>query len=261
MRKLFPFILPMLLSFILALPIQAKTLIEDEFVNLDNLTKPIDEAGNGNVEVEVENDSSAPAHGPEVLSLNGDCAVYFKNFEFTDGVIEALWKDVETWEDPGAADADGVLIARAQDIVSNKSTPIPEGGGTYWVEHDTDGGFQFKKSIPLDVLPPEGDEETFVKLNDGHFTTGDWNKTGWIWVKWQLDGPHLLAKYWSTAESEPSEWTIEATDDTYTKGFAGLGVWSGHAHIAYIRISDLAGPTAVDKADKLSTTWGSIKTK
>lgn len=157
-----------------------------------------------------------------------------------------------------------IALEQRQDIrvfFPRSGTFIAEGGGTYWVEHDTDGGFQFKKSIPLDVLPPEGDEETFVKLNDGHFTTGDWNKTGWIWVKWKLDGPHLLAKYWSTASSEPSEWTIEGTDDTYAKGFAGLGVWSGHAHIAYIRISDLAGATAVDKADKLSTTWSSIKTK
>ena len=83
----------------------------------------------------------------------------------------------------------------------------------------------------------------------------------WTWIKARFEGPSLKVKIWFADEDEPDAWNLEAEDASFVEGTVGLRCWSGTAHIAYVRVSDLEGPTpkAVEAQDKLTTTWGEIK--
>jgi hypothetical protein len=209
---------------------QAAILFEDDFTQgLDNweLTE-----GGGTVEI---GNSDPPEYGPKVLIMDqaagSNTLAIVKDLEFTDGIIEVLWKDANLPED-----ADGPLIARKQ----------PEGEAWYLLELDTDTGFHF------DVVGGAGVQGA------GQMSTGEWT-----WLKWRLEGPLLQAKAWLAGENEPGTWELEIQDETYQSGAVGLRVWSGVIQAAYYRVTDLDGPLAVDfePQRKLTSTWGHLKVR
>jgi hypothetical protein len=152
---------------------RAATLFEDDFTQgLDNWELTL---GGGIIET---GNSDPPEYGPKVLIMDQAAGVntlaFVKDLEFTDGIIEILWKDANLPED-----ADGPLIARKQ----------PAGEAWYLLELDTDTGFHF------DVVGGAG------VIGAGQMSTGEWT-----WLKWRLEGNLLQAKAWLASENEPDAW-------------------------------------------------------
>jgi len=204
--------------------LRAQIRFEDKFQTLENW-RIYDLSGKGVLQL-VEDPSIPPGYGPRVMDIRADHSVLLvKDFIIIDGVIQVLWKDVE----PEEFDADGVIMARGENPFPDEPLPVPKGKGHYWVEHDSDAGFQIKR---VDSQGREAD----LALIDGQWRiNSEWNKTGWVWQKLELRGSAIKAKFWSAAEQEPDEWQLEINDATYKFGRIGLKLFSGHARIAYFR--------------------------
>jgi len=219
-------------------PSIAKTLFEDKF-----------NAGMGKWEIigpgeaDIKTDNSAPAgYGPDVLFMTeaasgSDLMAFAKGVFVTDGFYELLWKDVGLPED-----TDGPIWFRGQDELSGPNT-----GNGYLVELDTDTG------LHIAVIKNATEGPTFTSPAK-EMSSGDWT-----WMKVRFEGPSIKAKIWLAGETEPNTWNLEAEDPSFTEGTVGLRCWSGTAHMAYIRISDLEGPKDVEPQAGLATTWGKIK--
>jgi hypothetical protein len=206
----------------------ADTIFEDRFDTLDRW-ELADKGGGSSMSLEPS-DSVPEPYGPTVLSLRGEYAMALvRDLVVGDCTITALWRDVE----PDDYDADGVLAARAMQPPELKGTPLAEvGEGLYWIEQDSDEGFQIKARDAKEV------EETLASFGERSLTNDrTWNKTGWIWQKWQLDGSAMRAKFWPIHEPEPNGWQIHADNDMFSEGRVGLRVWSGHAQVAYFCVS------------------------
>lgn len=207
---------------------EAVTLFEDDFSGDLDAWELI--LGGGTIETGT---SDPPEYGPKVLIMDQASGVNMLaiviDLEFTDGIIEILWKDAGLPED-----ADGPLIARKQ----------PVGESWYLLELDTDTGFHF------DVVGGGG------VVGAGQMSTGEWT-----WMKWRLEGPILQARAWPPGEAEPGDWELEIEDTTYESGGVGFRCWSGIVEAAYYRVTDLDGPSdvAVEPEGVLATTWGGIK--
>lgn len=219
-----------------------KTIFEDDFSGgMDNWTVW------GPLDVEISTDNSAPAeYGPKVLSipnLQGVLGgIYVNDLVVDDCILEVLWKDAALPED-----ADGILMARFDlELLEGAAggNAWPQNGG-YLMELDTDSGFHVNKMGGAEPMANE----------PGRMSTGEWN-----WIKWRLEGANHKLKTWDVGESEP-DWMIEADDqESIESGGVGLEVWSGEATVAYFRVTDLDGPSAVCAKDKLSEIWSRIKT-
>ena len=235
MRFILKLTLILVLMFSLCVFAGAKTLFEDDFSKGTDKWELI--PGAGKIEI---GKGSPPEFGPNVLlasSPSGDTLAFVKDFTFTDGIIDLLWRDKEIGEGGvDDKDADGPLIARMQAKDLNNGC---------LVEFDKGDGLHFDILGGAGVLPPRGPQ-----------SEGKWN-----WLRWRLEGDLLQAKFWEPGKEEPKDWVIEAKDSSYESGFVGLRAWSGTVEAAYYRISDLDGPTpfAVELQDKISTVWGRIK--
>ncbi|HIE28481.1 TPA: hypothetical protein EYP66_14470 [Candidatus Poribacteria bacterium] len=210
----------------------AETLFEDDFSA--GTTKWEIFAGNGSVDLK---ESNPPKYGPKVLSIRSvdkNAVAFIKDFSFTDGIIEVLWKDAEL----PAEDADGPLFARVQ---------APEHANGYFGELDTDPG------LHIGMLQ-KGIEKVLAK-GSKLISTADW-----AWMKFQLDGNQLKIKSWLAFDNEPAQWMVELKDDKYQSGKVGIRVHSGTALIAFLRVTDLQGPGfhLVPNAF-LTMSWGLIK--
>lgn len=207
-------------------------LLEDEFHTLENW-----------VLMESQSDYTQPTpmkivqvpdvpknHGPAVLDIQGKRVVVFARDQIvSDCLIEILWRDV----DPIHEDTDGPLMARAQLPPNSEiQLSLPTGEGLYWLEHDSDAGFQLKTQENFNQ------ETTLARLNHAHKTSGNWNKNGWIWHKWLLQGNQLKATYWPEGGEDPG-WLLETGDNKFQFGGVGFRIWTGHAQIAFIRITAL----------------------
>ncbi|NIA29339.1 MAG: hypothetical protein GWP06_05415 [Actinobacteria bacterium] len=202
----------------------AQNCFEDKFQSLENW-RIYDLSGKSALQL-VEDPSVPPGYGPEVLDIRADHSLLLvKDYILIDGMIRVLWEDME----PEEFDADGVIMARGENPFPDEHLPVPKGKGHYWVEHDSDAGFQIKR------VDNRG-RETDLALIDGQWRiNGKWNKTGWVWQKLELRGSTLKAKFWSAADQEPEEWQIEINDAAYKFGRIGLKLFSGHARIACFR--------------------------
>ncbi|HIE25711.1 TPA: hypothetical protein EYP66_00310 [Candidatus Poribacteria bacterium] len=218
------------------MPAGTKTIFEDDFSGgkLDKNWVLVPGAG----KIELTKDKP-PEYGPDVMNIDspsGNTLAFVKEIDvkFTDGIIEILWIDTRLPED-----VDGPLVARAQSM--------DEAGfnQSYLIEWDTDTG------LHLDILGGTG-----VQDPKGSMSEGDW-----VWLKFWLEGNELKIKGWKAGEAEPKKWTLEWEDSakTYESGAVGLRAWSGGAHVAFFRVTDLEGPSAVEPQDKVSVTWGKIK--
>ncbi len=196
----------------------ADTIFEDRFDTLDRW-ELADKGGGSSMSIEPDHSVPEP-YGPTVLSLRGEYTMALAHdLVVGDCTITALWRDVE----PDDYDADGVLAARAMQPRELKGTPLADvGEGLYWVEQDSDEGFQIK------VRDAKAREQTLASFGERSLTNDrTWNKTGWIWQKWQLDGSTMRARFCP----------IHADNEMFSKGRVGLRVWSGHAHVAYFCVS------------------------
>lgn len=220
----------LLLSF-LSLSLWAETLVEFDFSKEEELNKWVFLEPEG---VELEK-SNPPEYGPGVLVMTtaGHAVGFVKDFKFTDGIIEVLWRDANLPED-----ADGPLAAR--------SATTDNADDAYTMELDTDTGFHI--TIFVAAAP-----QTLV-VSDRRMSDGKWT-----WMKWRFEGKNQKAKNFKADQKEPEEWEIELDDETFKEGYVGFSIWSGTAEIAFYRVTDLDGPSAVRLKEKLSTTWGRIK--
>jgi hypothetical protein len=219
---------------------EAETLFEDDFsAGMDNW----EIIGPG--ETDIKTDNSAPAgYGSKVLFMTeagtgSDLMAFAKGVTVTDGFYEILWKDVGLPED-----TDGPLWFRGQDEQSGPNT-----GNGYLVELDTDTG------LHIGVINSGTEGPTFTSPG-AEMSSGDWT-----WIKVRFEGPDIKVKIWFADEDEPDSWNLEAEDESFTEGAVGLRCWSGTSHTAYVRVSDLGGPSpkAVDPQSKIAATWGKIK--
>jgi len=221
-------------------PAVAKTLFEDKFSAGMGKWEIV-----GPGEVDIIADNSAPAgYGPDVLFMTeaasgSDLMAFAKDVTVTDGFYELLWKDVGLPED-----TDGPIWFRGQDAQGG-----PSSGNGYLVELDTDTG------LHIGVLKNGTEGPTFTSPA-AEMSSGDWT-----WMKVRFEGPSIQVKIWLAGEAEPGTWNLEAEDASFAEGTIGLRCWSGTAHMAYIRISDLEGPAPgdVEPQAKLAATWGRIK--
>ena len=214
----------------------AETIFEDRFERLDRW-ELADKGGASTMSLEADGTVPEP-YGPTVLSLRGDHAMALvRDLVVTDCTITALWRDI----DPDDYDSDGVIAARAMQPPELQSSPLADAGeGLYWVEHDSDEGFQIK------VRDADANEETLGSVGDRALTNdATWNRTGWIWQKLRIEGSGLWAKFWPIHEPEPDEWQIHAVHEMFSEGRVGLRAWSGQAHVAYFSIT--SGPDRTDR--------------
>lgn len=218
----------------------AKTLFEDKFnAGMGNWQI----VGPPNGEVKIIKDNSAPTkYGPDVLFMKepasgSDLMAFVKDLSVTDGFYEVLWKDVGLPED-----TDGPMWFRGQDMQNG-----PQGGNGYLVELDTDTG------LHIGVIKNGTEGPTFISPG-AEKSSGEWT-----WMKVRFEKDDLKVKIWSANENEPNKWNLEAKDSSFKEGSVGLRCWSGTAHVAYVRVSDLKGPTPVEPQHRLVITWGNIK--
>ena len=218
------------------------TLFEDDFNDGDGKWTLLPGAG----DVSIQR-TGTPEFGPNAMVLSitkGDAVAFADLPAFSDGFIEVLWRDREI-ADGGVddRDADGPVFFRAQGEAF---------AHTYLVEHDIDIGFHF------DVLSDGGGGMDPEDLIAGRRSRGRW-----AWIKVRAEASLLQAKVWEVGEREPREWTIELNDRSFVEGLVGLRAWSGTAEVAFIRVSDLHGPTpfSVDPSNKLAMTWAGLRTR
>lgn len=232
------------LSFLLCLFLyaQAATLFEDDFKG--DLSQWDLIPGNGDIKI-VKDDP--PEHGPEVMEASvasgTNCLAYVKNLTFTDGFIEVLWKDMD-WTKDSNMDSDGPIVFRDQNGDFNNC---------YLIELDQDTGLHIATITGGNENTPDNAKKPDVKSTDK-----------WTWIKVRAEGFKFQIKVWDAAEKEPDEWTLEYEDQTkaWDSGRVGIRVWSGRAHIAFFRVSDLEGPSvAVEPNGKLAYTWAGLKTR
>jgi hypothetical protein len=204
----------------------------------------------GDGEINIVEDRTAPAFGPEVLRLENSgassCIAYLNDLLFTDGVITYLLKDMDM--DRGLEfDCDGPGFARLSQ--EKELIPINSAFPTgYTIELDLDAGFHI-------IWGDNGDGGDIV-INANIKTPGKWT-----WVKFSLMGDELKGKTWPAGREEPAKWQLEGKDKRYSEGAVAMRVWSGIMHLSHIRINDRDEPyIAVQPgAGKLAVTWGAMK--
>ena len=240
MRK----VLLVMLVVLMAAPAWGKVVYMDEFETLGNFIFPPHVRDEGSAEAVWADVTGVPhGHGPECLylsSTSGDpgtvnMAIFMeKDISVANGVITALWMDKDVWDqgNTGAgADNDGSLYWHQQDVdtLPLSASDAYEGNtlrGGYWMEQDTDGGFQLKmlmNAVDAEAsgLWPEGvgvggAEYTGVDgeplkggwcLRDDEFgytdpavfkTHGLWNTTGWIYHRFWMKDDRVKATFWGS---------------------------------------------------------------
>jgi hypothetical protein len=220
---------------LMAAPVWAKVIYEDEFVDLGNFVFPFHDA-TGTSQATFEDVAGVPhGHGPECVHLsssdgnqeNCKMAIYMEeDISVRNGVITALWNDADVWV--GGSDNDGSLYWRQQDP---STLPLSRGDqfidnnlrGGYWMEQDMDGGFQFKMLLngqaaanALGLDEPGGYEYTGsdrpdhgtggwslrdseLGLADPTFkTNGAWNTSGWIYHRFWMKDDRMKGTFWSS---------------------------------------------------------------
>jgi len=183
----------------------------------------LDYAGDAQV-YPTTDDTCPPGYGPAVLHVEGGIVVGMpKEKTLGDGTLVALYRE----NDPRDADADGVIMVRAQygmDVSAehNVKTKRPH----IWLEQDNDTGFQFRLVDAQDREFTSGERPGYGVVTD------PWNVSRWIWQKVRVDGARIRAKYWPAQEPEPEAWAIETEYAEPGERF-GLRINSGNIHVAY----------------------------
>jgi hypothetical protein len=123
------------------------------------------------------------------------------------------------------------LVARAQSDARN--------GYVARIVHTTSGAVTWG----LSRVDNAGGANT-ISLGTGSLLSSGGAGTSW-WIRLDVQGTSIEAKFWRDGTTEPSAWTVSATDSYWASGGVGLGVYAG---------SGLAAPFPSIGFDNLTVT-------
>lgn len=198
-----------------------------------------------------ESEDAPEEYGPEVMTLGNNAANGNVHLALTadelNGVddyrVTVLWSDRLVAGEMG--DADFHIGVRCQTPEGGLEKAVPD--RCYELEVDGDG------ADATNLMPEEGPTHFHLFIRDataltlGHVSEevfeGPVRKT-WYWTSVEVVGNRIRAKQWTFGGEEP-DWQLEAVDEEnrFPSGGVRLGVWSGKAEVAYVRI-DKAFPVA-----------------
>ncbi len=175
-------------------------------------------------------EDAPPGYGPEVLRLTGSrCLLLAKGGHQQDGTYVALYRE----RDASVHDADGVVLvggAFGDDLglEHNTKTVRPH----LWLEQDNDTGISFR------FAPESGEDYALAESVATGLITDEWNVTGWIWQKVQIEGDRVRARFWPAHGAEPTGWAIESSVSLPGDRF-GIRINSGDIDLAYYAFDPL----------------------
>jgi hypothetical protein len=251
-----------LLALFVFLPISvfSEIIFEDDFMgdNVDGL-----DALNWQFFLDYANivtgeNNNAPEYGPGVLVLGpGSTHPGLENDavkELSDYRVTVLWTDVEIANPEDGRDADFHIGIRCAEYDPEVVFP----GNCYEVEFDGDD------NDSSNAVPEDGPTHFFIFIRGGDSTLrDDTNQFGahatsdvvprptrnvWNWTSIEAVGTTVRAKTWRYGNPEP-DWMLEAEDpiNEFPSGGVRLGVWSGTAHVAYVKVETVENvPTDVN---------------
>lgn len=198
-----------------------------------------------------------PEHGPGVLALGGDAGgtshvglEIDEVKELVDYRVTVLWTDRLVNGD--ADDADFHVGVRCQEY--DPETEFP--GSCYEVEIDGDD------NDSANTVPEDGPTSFHLFIRGGAAAVdNDGNALDhvtrdvvprpvanvWYWTSMEVQGFVIRAKHWTYGSDEPG-WQLEAEDldQQFPSGGVRVGVWSGAAHIAYVRVETIEDTSIED---------------
>ncbi len=193
-----------------------------------------------------------PENGPGVLALGGDTGgtshiglEVEEIKQLSDYRVTVLWTD--RLVDGEANDADFHVGIRCQEY--DPETDFP--ASCYEVEVDGDD------NDSANEVPEDGPTSYHLFIRGGAAAVdNDGNALDhaprsevprpvanvWYWTVLEAEGFTLRSKHWTVGDPEP-DWILEAEDkdQQFPQGGIRIGVWSGAAHVAYVRVDTIEG--------------------
>lgn len=244
-------LLGLLFAFCLMLPMSAvsEIIFEDDFMG-DN----VDGVDSLNWQWWIEPDlvfageaSDVPEYGPGVLTLGqGTAHIGLEREEvknLTDYRVTVLW--VDRLINGEADDADFHIGVRCAPYDAETEFP----GSCYEVEMDGDD------NDSANVVPEDGPTSFHLFIrggaaavnNDGnalaHATRDQVPRpvaNVWYWTAIEVEGFTIRGKQWNYGDDEPG-WLLEGVDldEQFPSGGIRMGVWSGLAEVAYVKVETI----------------------
>ncbi len=200
-----------------------------------------------------------PEHGPGVLVLGGDGGGGTVHMglevdavkELTDYRVTVLFTDRLISGEEG--DADFHVGIRCQEYDAEVASPE----SCYEVEFDGDD------NGPRNEVPEDGPTSFYIFTRGGdselrgegedyvHYVTRDVVprpvRDTWYWLALEAVGNVIRAKVWEYGTEEP-DWILTAEDplNEFQSGGVRIGVWSGIAHVAYVRVETVEDTSITD---------------
>jgi hypothetical protein len=225
------------MTIILLIFSSANALVFQDSVRSVNRWDVLDLKGDAKVYA-VDDHSAPPGFGPRVMRLRADRLLLMpKGITQRNGTMVVLYRE----KSPRRQDADGVLLFRCQygndlSVAHNTKQRRPY----IQLEQDNDAGLQLRYDKGV------VGQDSILALRAGvGIVTDEWNRTGWIWQKVQMDGDTFRGKYWPADKPEPAGWHIEGKYDRLKTGRLGVIVISGEINLAYYAVDtvDIKVPT------------------
>lgn len=241
---------PLLAAVLFVMPSAAEVIFEDDFMgdNVDGQDAVNWQWWMDLANVIVAEADDAPEHGPGVLALGPDSVHIGLEVdavkELSDYRVTVLWTDREIAATEDGRDADFHFGIRCAEY--DPEAAIPE--NCYELEYDGDDNDH------ANAVPEDGPTSFFVFVRGGNAELRPEpdqafgahaprdvvprpTRNVWNWTVMEAVGNTVRAKTWEYGEDEP-DWILEATDpvEEFASGGVRIGVWSGTAHVAYVRI-------------------------
>lgn len=123
--------------------------------------------------------------------------------------------DFLTWDTVGSVSGDVEIVGLFR--FTNDSFP---GGVALHVQSGSTSGyvgmFTFSGDVPAIWLVNSGSDSSLDS------DTGTYSVDTDYWIRLQITGTTVRARYWADGGSEPGTWQSSATDTTFTSGYVGL---------------------------------------
>jgi hypothetical protein len=163
------------------------------------------------------------------------------------------------------ASATGITVADATYVATFNLQGVTEQYGYLWFRTSgdwTSGSEWLKNGYALYVGAYPGGDLALTRTSSGLQTTIDGVPFTWTAgvdykAKISFVGSTLRAKVWLASVSEPSAWTLQATDTTYTSGGIDISLLSGATAADRQWIVDDVAVTAADLSGGLVSAWTS----
>lgn len=158
-------------------------------------------------------------------------------------VTTATASNILVWDDFSTAEKADILCGFSMTPSTNGFRIFARLSGT---EGSEDGYFLNIKNTTISIDKITSGVESTVSSLAFTQTSDEY------WVRFQVDGTALKAKIWIKSALEPSDWTIETTDTSFTDGLIGLSV-PGITETVYIDY--FAANTVTGSADLTFPTY------